>query len=51
MGYVYFEEYSVVLLVIAFSKSEIENIEPADKRYFKKLINQIFGEMSEGPIV
>jgi len=47
--YVYFEEYSIVLLVAAFSKSESADLSPSEKKEFKKLIAEISMELESGP--
>jgi hypothetical protein len=38
--YVYFEEAAVVLLVVAYAKNEIDDISPADRKYFSELIRR-----------
>jgi len=38
--YVYFDEVGVVLLIVAYAKSEADNISPADKKYFRQLIER-----------
>jgi len=38
--YVYFEEFSIVLLIAAYSKKEKENISAAHKSAYKQLIGR-----------
>ncbi|MGL4462284.1 MAG: hypothetical protein ACRC1K_09020 [Planctomycetia bacterium] len=48
--YVYFEEWSVVLLVGAYGKSEKDDISPAQKAMYAKIIKCIENELSDGTI-
>lgn len=38
--YVYFEEFGMVLLCLAYGKTEVENISPAVKQYLNKLVDE-----------
>jgi hypothetical protein len=46
--YVYFEEYSVVLLVLAYPKNEKDDLSDAEKKAIKKLIENIEDEFAKG---
>jgi len=43
--YVYFEEFGIVLLCLAYGKNEIDNISPAVKKYLNKLIDETEREL------
>jgi RNase H-fold protein (predicted Holliday junction resolvase) len=45
---VYFEEYSIVLLVLAYPKSEKDDLSNAEKKAIKKLIEEIEQEFAKG---
>lgn len=46
--YVYFEEYSVVVLVLAYPKNEKDDLSSAEKQVIKKLIAKIEEEFAKG---
>jgi hypothetical protein len=46
--YVYFEEYSVVLLVLAYPKNEKDELSNSEKKTIKKLIREIEEEFAQG---
>lgn len=44
--YVYYPDYAVVLLVVAYSKSERDDLSAADKKFFRRVIGVIDREFS-----
>jgi hypothetical protein len=50
IGYVYLREYGTVLLVIAYSKSEKDNLAPAEKKVIRHLIQRVEQEFASGII-
>ena len=46
--YVYFEQYSVVVLVLAYPKNEKEDLSVPEKQAIKKLIKEIEDEFATG---
>src|SRR5437016_464121 len=46
IGYVYLQEYATVLLVIAFSKNEKDEITPGEKKAIRALIKRIEQEFA-----
>jgi hypothetical protein len=46
--YVYLEEYAVVLLVLAYSKKEKDELSNPEKKAIKKLIHEIEEEFAQG---
>jgi hypothetical protein len=46
--YVYFEEYAVVLLVLAYPKNERDDLSAIEKKAIKKLIEEIDNELAQG---
>jgi len=50
VGYAYLEEYGVVLLIIAYSKSDKANLSAAEKKSVRQLIERVEREFSKRPI-
>ncbi len=50
VGYVYLEEYRCVLLVVAYSKSESDDLSATEKVLIRKLIRRVEREFDEGVI-
>jgi len=50
VGYVYLQEYGVVLLVIAYSKDEKDDLTPNEKKAIRSLIQRIENEFATGVI-
>ena len=50
IGYVYLQDHSVVLLVIAYAKNEKDDLTPADKKTIRHLIQKIEHEFATGII-
>lgn len=50
IGYVYLQEHGVVLLVIAYSKNEKDDLAPAEKKAIRQLIEKIENEFATGII-
>ena len=48
MGYVYFEEYAIVLLLVAYSKHEQDNLTAGDRAAVKALIQEIHACLERG---
>ena len=46
--YVYFEEYAIVLLVLAHPKNEKDDLSHADKKAIKRLLEEIEQEFAKG---
>jgi hypothetical protein len=46
--YVYFEEYAIVLLVLAYPKNEKDDLSHAEKKALKKLLEEIEQEFAKG---
>ncbi len=46
--YVYFEEYSVTLLVLAYPKNEKDDLSNSEKKTIRKLIEEIEQEFAKG---
>jgi hypothetical protein len=46
--YAYFEEYALVLLVLAYPKSEKDDLSNAEKKAIKKLLEEIEQEFAKG---
>jgi hypothetical protein len=46
--YVYFEQYSVVVLVLAYPKNEKEGLSGSEKKAIKKLLKEIEEEFATG---
>jgi hypothetical protein len=46
--YVYFEEYAIVLLVLAYPKNEKDDLSYAEKKTIKKLLGEIAQEFAKG---
>jgi len=49
VGYVYFEEYATILLVLVYTKTKKEELTPAEKKTIKHLIMRIEREFQSGP--
>jgi hypothetical protein len=49
VGYVYFEEYAIVLLVLAYAKSDKGDLTPNEKKTIRALISRAGHEFSSGP--
>lgn len=50
VGYVYLQEYGTVLLVIAYSKNEKDNLTPDEKKAIRSLLGRIKREFAAGTI-
>jgi hypothetical protein len=50
VGYVYLQDHGVVLLVIAYSKDEKDNLTPGEKKAIRSLIQRIEQEFATGVI-
>lgn len=48
--YAYFEEYAIVLLVVAYSKNDVATISPKHKKMYRQLIERQRAEFSKRPI-
>jgi hypothetical protein len=48
--YVYFEEYAIILLVIAYAKGEKDALSAREKRTIRDLIEQQEKELAKGPV-
>lgn len=48
--YVHFEEYSVVLLVLAYAKNEDDDLSPEGKKAIRRMIREQHALLSRGPI-
>ena len=47
--YVYFEEYAIILLVVAYSKNEFDDLSAVEKKSIRKLIEEQAEEFAKGP--
>jgi hypothetical protein len=47
--YAYFQEFEMVLLVVAYAKNERDNIPPADKRFIREMLRREKIALSRGP--
>ena len=48
VGYVYLQEYGVVLLVVAYAKNEKDDLTPSEKKAIRTLIGRIEDEFASG---
>ena len=49
VGYVYFEEFGVVLLVVAYAKNEQDNLSADDKRIIRDMIRRERAALEQRP--
>ncbi len=47
--YAYFQEYEMVLLVVAYAKNEQDNIRASDRRFYREMIRRQKLALSRGP--
>ena len=50
VGYVYLQEYGTILLVIAYSKLERDDLMPSEKKTIRSLIQRVEREFASGLI-
>lgn len=50
IGYVYLQEYGTVLLVIAYTKNDKDDLTPGEKQAIRRLIQRIENEFESGMI-
>lgn len=50
VGYVYLERYGTVILVIAYAKSEKDDVSPDEKKAIRKLLARVEQDFAQGKI-
>lgn len=50
VGYAYFPEVRIVVLIVAYSKSEQDNLSPKEKKTIRDIVKRLENQYARGPL-